>query len=175
MSFDIRLRETLDGGDAVLLGDDLQMVDQLSNQAYLALFGGNVEESTPSVVDTDNRIERFDFWGNALFHPDQPEFQFNSDFERSLDQIPLNTEGIQQLEQIALRDLAFLNEFGVVTVNISVQSVNRICITVQIELRPRFGGLTTTLLDMDIVPVDVEPEPVGPVFEANIFEPNIFE
>lgn len=172
MSFDVRIRETLDGGDVVLVGNDLQMVDQLSNQAYFALFGGNIEESTPRIVENDNRIERFDYWGNALFHPDEPDFQFNSEFERSLDQIALNTEGIQRLEQIALRDLAFLSEFGEVSADITAQDINRICVVVQIALKPRYGNLVTTLLDITL---GDEPGPVTPVFEFGIFEPNIFE
>lgn len=172
MSFDIRIQETLDGGDAVLRGSDLQMVDQLSNQVYFALFGGNVEENTPAVVDIENRVERFDFWGNSLFHSNEPDFQFNSNFERSLRDIALNTEGIQRLEQIASGDLAYLSEFGEVTVTIIAEDVNRIRIVVRIALKPRYGDLVTTLLDITL---GSQPGPVTPIFEFGIFEPNIFE
>lgn len=175
MSVDVRIIETLDGGDAVLSGNDLELVNQLDNQVYLALFGGNTEESTPQLIDNDNRIERFDFWGNSLFHPDEPTFQFNSAFERSLSEIPLNTEGIQRLEQIALTDLAYLREFGNLTVSITAQSVNRICIDVRIQLKPRFGDLVTVSLDLVIRPVDVDPTPTGTIYEPGIYEPGIYE
>lgn len=139
---DLTIRESLNGGDLVIESNDLQLTDELTNQVYLALFGGNVEQSTDE-VNLDIANERFDFWGNELFHQDEPDFQFNSEFERTLNRVALNTQGLQELEQVAEQDLSFLNEFGTVTVSISVISHNRIRIDVKIDLKERYKRLIT--------------------------------
>lgn len=177
MIADVRIGESLDGGDAVLLGNDLEFVDQLKNQVLFGLFGGNVEESTPTIIDTENRVQRFDFWGNGLFHPDEPEFQFNSNFERSLRDIALNTEGLQRLEQIASNDLSFLSALGDVTVDITLQDVNRIGIEVRIALRPRFSDLVTVAFELDVSQLSFGdmPTPDSAVYESGIYESGIYE
>ena len=140
---DLRLIETFDGGDVVVSNNDLELTNELNNQVYLALFGGNVEQSTAE-VNQEISNERFDFWGNELFHQDEPDFQFNSNFERALQTVALNTEGLQELEQIALADLAFLNEFGTVSVDISIRQVDGIRISVNIDLKPEYQNLITS-------------------------------
>lgn len=139
---DLTIRETLNGGDLVVENNDLQLTDELTNQVYLGLFGGNVEQSTDE-VNLEIANERFDFWGNELFHPDEPGFQFNSRFERTLNNVALNTQGLQELEQVAEQDLSFLNEFGEVTIDISIISHNRIRIDVKIDLQERYKRLIT--------------------------------
>ena len=139
---DLTIHESLNGGDLVIESNDLQLTDELTNQVYLALFGGNVEQSTDE-VNLDIANERFDFWGNELFHQDEPDFQFNSAFERTLNRVALNTQGLQELEQVAEQDLSFLSEFGTVTVSISVISHNRIRIDVEIDLKERYKRLIT--------------------------------
>ena len=46
MITDLKICETLDGGDLILLNDDIAVIEDLSNQPYLAMFGGNVEANT---------------------------------------------------------------------------------------------------------------------------------
>lgn len=136
---DIRIIEGLDGGDLVVSGNDLELTNELKNQVYLGLFGGNVEESTNEVGEG----ERFDFWGNDLFHPDEPGFQFNSNFERTLNRVALNTQGIQELEQVGTTDLAFMRELGDYTLQIFVVAPGRIRIDFSIDLREEFRNLFT--------------------------------
>lgn len=148
---DLRIVETFNGGDLVVSNNDLELTNQITNQVYLSLFGGNTEQSTPQ-INQDISFERLDFWGNDLFHPDEPDFQLNSSFERALAQTALNTEGIQQLEQIALQDLSLLSEFGSVTASISVTGNDRIKVCVSIDLKERYRDLVTTAdLTIDLV------------------------
>lgn len=139
---DLTIRETLNGGDLIIENNDLQLTDELTNQVYLGLFGGNVEQST-NEVNLEISNERFDFWGNELFHQDEPDFQFNSNFERTLNNVALNTQGIQELEQIGEQDLSLLSEFGEVSVSILIMSPDRIRIAVNIDLKERYKNLIT--------------------------------
>lgn len=120
---DLTLFETHDGGDLRLVGNDLQLTEGLFNQVYLALFAGNPEQSTSDV--NEQVQQRFDFWGNDLFHSDEPEFQFNSRTERALRETPLNSAGLLRLEQIISEDLRFLEQLAEVRVNVTAEGVNR--------------------------------------------------
>ena len=57
---DITLYETGSGGDFYLLNDDLNTGEALFQNIYLALFGGNYEDSTKSAY-VENE-QRFDYW-----------------------------------------------------------------------------------------------------------------
>lgn len=125
---DLSLFENFDGGELVLIGNDLELTESLFNQVYLALFGGNVEQVTGDI--DDQVLQRFDFWGNVLFHPDQAQFQFNSRTERALNEIAINSEGIQRLEQIIAQDLDFLTELAELEVNVIAERIDRVRINV---------------------------------------------
>ena len=125
---DLSLFESFDGGELVLVGNDLQLTEGLFNQVYLALFGGNVEQSTSDV--NEQVQQRFDFWGNGLFFPDEAEFQFNSRTERALNEVALDSAGLLRLEQIIAEDLRFLEQLAEVEVNVIVEGVNRAKINV---------------------------------------------
>jgi len=173
---DLTIRETLNGGDLVLEGNDLQLTNELTNQVYLALFGGNVEQSTDE-INLEIANERFDFWGNELFHQDEPEFQFNSAFERTLNRVALDTQGIQELEQVGEQDLSFLSEFGTVTFSISLVSHNRIRVYMNLDLKERYRRLITeseVVLDFVLtngVAIIIWTDGVGNVFTDGIGDP----
>ncbi len=172
---DLTIRETLNGGDLVVESNDLQLTDELTNQVYLGLFGGNVEQSTFE-FNPDVANERFDFWGNELFHQDEPDFQFNSQFERTLNRVALNTQGLQELEQAAEQDLSFLSEFGTVNVDISIISHDRIRIHVLIDLLERYRRLITNAeVTIDFVITDrvvtIWTDGVGTIFTDGVGNP----
>ena len=99
---DIMIFENGSGGDLNLKNDDIETISGLMNQVYLALFGGNLEQNTSD--DLSELEERNDWWGNSLL---KKENQFNSNFERTLRTIPLNSSGLIKIENAAKEDLKY--------------------------------------------------------------------
>lgn len=129
---DLKVIESLNGGDLVKNPKDLQVIYGFQNMPYLALFGGNVEESTPEV-----RVEGrqyFDWWLNNLFFPKDASVQFNSETERTLNTVPLTSQGRVQIEQAVIKDLEFFRDIGdaQVRVAVSIVSDDRVIIGIQI-------------------------------------------
>lgn len=118
-SKDILLYETGSGGDF-----NLELGDQLYQQFYLALFGGNVKESTKSSYLANE--ERFDYWGNTLIWNDSKAKQFNSETERTLQEVALNSQGRLKILQAVKNDLAYLQNVINFEVQVSLLSVNRV-------------------------------------------------
>jgi len=127
---DLRMIETGDGGDVVLLGNDLEVIGGLQNMPYIAMFGGNIAESTKE-FNADE--QRGDFWGNTLLMLQSPEIQYNSDTERLLNEIALNSAGRLLLEQTIKSDLNFMTEFSTIEVSASIVSTDRVEINIKIQ------------------------------------------
>lgn len=128
---DLAIQETGDGGDVIFKGGDLVMTNGIFNMVYLALFGGNIEQTTSEANDpSGDKKQRFDWWGNSVVFQDQSERQMNSLFERSLVDTTLTSAGISRLEEIAKQDLAFLSDYAQVSVSISLEGHNRASIEV---------------------------------------------
>jgi hypothetical protein len=130
MIADVRLIETGSGGDLVLLGNDIQSIEGLQNMPYLAWFGGNVEQSTPT--ERPENTEAFDFWGNSLFEPNAQPTWFNSLLERTLKHTAITPQGIRLIETAAKKDLDFMRGFAVVSVSVSAPNVDSVLIAVKI-------------------------------------------
>ena len=124
---DIMIHESGSGGDLSLINDDLATISGLTNQVYLALFGGNIEQST--VPDLSELDDRQDWWGNSLL---LVENQLNSNFERKINQIALTSGGVRTLENAAKEDLKFLKDIADVTVNGSISGLSRFELTVNL-------------------------------------------
>lgn len=125
--FDIMIFESGDGGELLLENGDLATISGLTNQVYLALFGGNIEQDTSDELDElDNRS---DWWGNSLIGD---EAQFNSTFERALNSVALTTNGISVLEDAAKEDLEFLSEIANVEVEGSIPDINKFQLDVKL-------------------------------------------
>ena len=127
---DLKLIETFDGGDLVLNGNDLQVIDGFQNMIYLALFGGNIEQSTKQYNENE---ERFDYWANSLLMLDSPDIQYNSETERTLNEVALNSRGRLLIEQSVKKDLEFMQDFGNIDVNVSIVQNDRVKINVIIK------------------------------------------
>ena len=127
---DLKLIETFDGGDLVLNGNDLQVIDGFQNMIYLALFGGNIEQSTK---EFDEDEERFDYWANDLLMLDSSDIQYNSETERTLNEVTLNSRGRLLIEQSVKKDLEFMQDFGNIEVNVSIVQNDRVKINVIIK------------------------------------------
>lgn len=102
--------ETGNGGDLVFQGGDLSLISEVYNQPYLARFGGNKEASTDDAFNAGD--ERGDYWGNVLLLSGTPNEQFNSKFEKALNEIELSSSGRIKLERIANEDLNYLESFS---------------------------------------------------------------
>jgi hypothetical protein len=125
---DILLYESGSGGEMSIASNDLVMGENLYQQVYLALFGGNVEANTkPDILLNE---ERFDWWGNALFFKDKPTRQFNSNTERTLLEVVLNSSGRLRIIQAVNDDLGYLSELLNSTVDVEFFNTNKIRIIV---------------------------------------------
>jgi len=125
---DLMIYESGSGGDLNLKNDDLETVSGLTNQVYLALFGGNIEESTSD--DLEDLDERNDWWGNYLLNE---ELQFNSSFERTLTTVTLNSGGISKLVNAAKKDLKYLEDYADITVEGSITGLNKFQLQVNLQ------------------------------------------
>jgi hypothetical protein len=130
---DLSMYETGNGGSWENAVNDLFLANSLWSQPYLALFGGNYEQSTPPVDQVLERpTERADWWGNSIAFPDDPIQQFNSETERTLDNIVLNQEGLQEVVKAVLHDLAYLTDIAETETNVTLVGVEKIKIAIRL-------------------------------------------
>lgn len=128
MAVDVTIYEEGSGGELQLLNEDLALSEGLTNQVYLALFGGNLEQSTsPDIEALDVRQ---DWWGNELLNE---ENQFNSTFERTLSEVALNSAGIRVLENAVKEDLSYLSAYADISIESSLIGLNRLEIFITLQ------------------------------------------
>ena len=128
---DILIYESGDGGEFSIQSGDLAINETLYNQVYLALFGGNIEADTKrEYLPTE---ERNDYWGNALIFANEPEKQFNSTTERTINNTALNSAGRLTIIRAIETDLQYLSDLLTFTVDAEILSVNTIRIIIKFE------------------------------------------
>ncbi len=127
---DLKVIESLNGGEIVKNSKDLEVIEGFQNMPYLAMFGGNTEASTGKRLVTQ---QDFSWWGNNVFHPNEPELQFNSLTERNLMNIPLTSSGRSQIEAGVKEDLRFMREFARVGVVVSIMDQDKVLLGIAIE------------------------------------------
>jgi len=127
---DIELVESGNGGDFVTKKNDLSIIFGFGNMPYLAMFGGNKAQDTPSQRQKSEKA--YDWWGNSLLFENDKSVQFNSLTERSLDNNPLSSSGRVAIEQAVKRDLVFMKPFAKVGVSVTITGPDRIVIAVRI-------------------------------------------
>lgn len=121
---DILLFESGDGGEFAIVSNDLCLVETILQQAYIALFGGNIEANTTGAEISTQ--ERTDYWANALLWPDEPNKQFNSNTERVLQNTVLNSAGRLQILAAVESDIDYLKLIVNFTVEVSILSTNKV-------------------------------------------------
>lgn len=136
MPIDFYITETDgNGGDLQLANNDIVPVYGLENNIYLALFGGNVEQSTGSQdrilpVNVQNSPlvsqQNFDYWANDLLLSNDKTQFFNSQTERVLNSTQLSSVGRVKIENAMKEDLSFLSSNGIVTVDVTIISDDKI-------------------------------------------------
>lgn len=125
---DLHLFESGDGGELLLMNGDLVLSETLFQTIYIALFGGNVEASTAG-----NEIvgqERFDYWGNSLVFKDNVDKQFNSETEKILSSVTINSFGRLKIKSAVEQDLNFLKKIINIDVNIVILGVDKLKIEI---------------------------------------------
>ncbi len=130
MNWDLSLIETQNGGDLQLNGSDLAVVFGIENMPYLAMFGGNIEQST----GVDKVADSKDWWGNDLFMKADIAIQFNSLTERIINNTALTSGGRIVIENAILKDLEFLSEQAVVSVEVLIEGVDRLKVNIRVEI-----------------------------------------
>lgn len=172
---DAKIIETGNGGDVVLSGNDLAVVYGFVNMPYLALFGGNVESNTP-VKRLDGEIST-DWWGNALM-PNESAIQFNSNTERTLMNVALNSSGRILIEQAVNKDLDFMRAFCEVTATVDITGNDRVQINIKLlepnnlQAREFIYVWDGTLTDLTSAPVPYVSTP-SILYPINIVSPVI--
>lgn len=110
---DIRLSETLNGGDFNLITiedeagtfSDLDTDGGLRTATYLSHFGGNIEANTTG--NEQPGVIRKDYFGNVFVLNDLDR-RANSNLERSLIEITITTGNLLKYEDASELDLAWL-------------------------------------------------------------------
>jgi phage gp46-like protein len=128
---DLRIVETMNGGDLIRAGNDLEMVGSFQNMPYLALFGGNVKQSTPNQrLFTE---QAFDWWGNSLLLFDDIGIQFNSETERTLQSVGLSSASRQIIQDAVNADLQFMQAFAIIVVEVSIIATDVVKIFISLK------------------------------------------
>lgn len=128
---DLRIKETGNGGDVILSGKDLIVIEGMQNMPYLSMFGGSLAASTP--VRRLEGEQAFDFWGNTLLWASDPGLQMNSQTERTLNNTALTSAGLTKIEQAVIADLDHMDEFVNKTVEVSIIAVDKLSIEITLE------------------------------------------
>lgn len=128
---DLLLKEEGDGGDIVLEGNSVKVINSFQNMPYLGMFGGNIEQSTIGPVQEGEQA--FDWWGNWLLFSQQGQLQYNSTFERKIKEVALSSLGRVELERAAKFDIKFMEAFSAIVVDVSVESNDTIRIAIEIN------------------------------------------
>jgi hypothetical protein len=74
--------------------------------------------------------ERFDWWGNSLFFGENQNKQFNSNTEKTINNVALNSQGRLQIVNAINEDLSYLNELLSFDVNVQLFEVNKVRIII---------------------------------------------
>lgn len=130
---DLSIFESGNGGDVERNGDNIVLTEGLFVQIYLAMFGGNVEGDTISEEISDPSIQNKGWWGNNVLFEDDPQLQFNSKTERTLNTTPLTPAGRQVIQAAVQEDMEFLSELGEVNVVVTIPDVDKVQIVVTIQ------------------------------------------
>lgn len=127
---DIKVIESFDGGDLELVGADLATYQGFFNMPYIAMFGGNVQQNTPTTRQPSQLA--YDWWGNSALLLN-PVIQLNSNTERTLGEVTLNSQGRVLIEQAVKNDLAFMAPFANITVEVSIVGIDKVKIYIKIQ------------------------------------------
>ena len=146
---DIGLKAVGSGSDYVFIDEDIQLSESLYMTIYIALFGGNVKASTTG--DEISTEKREDWWGNEVFNLEEPEKQFNSETQRTLNNTPLSSSGRLTIKSAVENDLEFLKVFVDFEVEVLILSNSGVRINVSVISAETSRDLYSLLWENGIV------------------------
>ena len=135
----IEMYETLSGGDYCVGDSGILLDNSLNTVVYLALYGGNYL----AVTEIDRKPPGAyyqDYWGNCSVLNDSTE-QFNSEFERTVAENPINSGNLIKYESAAETDTEFLVENGYAE---SVEAVASIITTGKLRIDITINQLSSS-------------------------------
>ena len=124
---DVKLFNTLDGGEITIAEGQVTMSPGLDVAVYLSLFGGNENDSA---LPDDRR----QWWGNL--GEDDPARVYRSQTQYLLARTPARPGNLPRVQDAVLRDLKWLTDSRIassVRVTASIPGLNQIKIVVDIE------------------------------------------
>lgn len=127
---DILVFENGNGGEIAVSNGDIQLAEQLFQQVYLALFGGNIAAKT--LGNEKAGQTRLDWWGNSLFFSDVEIKQFNSETEKVLQETSLNSSSRLTILRAVETDLKPLKSFIDFEVTVQLTGINQVVINIKL-------------------------------------------
>jgi hypothetical protein len=127
---DLKLINRTGGFDFVGTPTGILTVEGFETMIILALFGGSVKQSTPRTRPTGQ--EAFDWWGNTLLLPNEPQQQFNSQTERVLKTTAITSQGRRNLENAVKFDLEFMEDWADIDVVVEMPSLDLVRIAINL-------------------------------------------
>lgn len=124
---DVMIFVSGNGGDLQIKNNDLDTVVGLTNQVFIALFGGNIETITTNNINPQEQKQ--DYWANSLLKLD-----YNSNFEKKLRTVALTSGGIVELENAAKDDLKPLEKFAKIDVKGSLIAPGKFQLEVRLTM-----------------------------------------
>lgn len=128
---DVQLFQTNDDGEIRVENGIVAMSGGLSTSVYLALFGGNEDDTG---AQDDNRT----WWGNLL--ETSPSAQYRSETQNLLQSLPITSSNLRRLDDAIRRDLRYLSTEDIassVAVEITIPELNRVKIVISINAEGR--------------------------------------
>lgn len=114
------------GGQLLQRNNDIATTDSLAILAYLAMFGGNKDASTKPL--SDEQKLNYDWWGN--YKEEKSETWINSETEKILTGIVLNSRSIETITQAVKKDTSKLQQYGEIEIEVNIVSLNRVRIKI---------------------------------------------
>ncbi len=124
---DVKLVNTVDGGDISVVGGVTEMSSGFETASYLSMFGGNKEDD-----GSDGNPETW--WGNI--DETEPAKQYRSETQFILDSLPASSGNLKRVEAAAIRDHQWFLDLQIassVTVEATIPTRNKIKLTVNIN------------------------------------------
>lgn len=127
---DLKLINTRGGFDFVGTSTGILSVEGFETMVPLALFGGSIKQSTPRTRVLSQ--EAFDWWGNSLLMPNEPQQQFNSQTERTLKTATITSQGRRDVENAVKSDLSFMEDWADVEVTVDLPTLDLVNIFIKL-------------------------------------------
>lgn len=133
------------GSGDIFISSDVSLGETLCNLAYICMFGGNVEESTKG-NEKKNEIRK-DWWANSLIFKYFPIQQFNSETEKTLRNVALNSQGRVKILQSIKNDLKPLKNYADFDAEVYILSSFKVNINIYIKKGNNKENLMSILWD----------------------------